>query len=225
MKPLHLAGDDSLEPDPVELLKAQGIAAVMISRRADMDAVHSGDLPDLALLGVSSMHDVDLKQCVRECARMKLPVVGVVPQARLAILDAALGLDDFVVTPLRPAELVARAKRVLASAQATEAPSSIRIGDLVIDPVGYEVSLKGRRVNLRFKEYQLLRLLATNPGRVYTRESLLSQVWGYDYFGGTRTVDVHVRRLRSKIEDADHRFIETIWNVGYRFKGTTPPSQ
>ena len=77
---------------------------------------------------------------------------------------------------------------------------------------------RGRRVTLTYKEFQLLALLASNPGRVYTREALLSQVWGYDYLGGTRTVDVHVRRLRSKVESPGRSFIETIWNVGYRFK-------
>ena len=97
----------------------------------------------------------------------------------------------------------------------------IRAGSLVINPSTYEVSLRGKRVNLRFKEYELLRLLATNPGRVYSREALLSSIWGYDYFGGTRTVDVHIRRLRSKIEDAEHPYIETIWNVGYRFRDFT----
>ena len=94
----------------------------------------------------------------------------------------------------------------------------VRAGDLVINPSRYEVSVKGRRVNLRFKEYELLLLMTKAPGRVYTRESLLNQIWGYDYLGGTRTVDVHIRRLRTKIEDADHHFIETIWNVGYRFR-------
>lgn len=78
--------------------------------------------------------------------------------------------------------------------------------------------LRGRRITLRFKEYEFLRLLATNPGRVYTGEIFLRQIWGYDYFGGTRTVGVHVRRLRSKIENGVDSFIETIWNVGYRFK-------
>ena len=73
-------------------------------------------------------------------------------------------------------------------------------------------------MNLRFKEYELLLLIASSPGRVYTREALLNLVWGYDYLGGTRTVDVHVRRLRSKIEDANHSFIETVWNIGYRFR-------
>ena len=84
------------------------------------------------------------------------------------------------------------------------------------------MKIKGNRVNLRFKEYELLLLLASNPGRVYDRASLLNQIWGYDYFGGTRTVDVHIRRLRSKIEVLpDTEYIETIWNVGYRFTEKT----
>ena len=94
--------------------------------------------------------------------------------------------------------------------------------DLLINPDNYEVKIKGNRVNLRFKEYELLLLLASNPGRVYDRASLLNQIWGYDYFGGTRTVDVHIRRLRSKIEVLpDTEYIETIWNVGYRFTEKT----
>ena len=100
----------------------------------------------------------------------------------------------------------------------------IRAGDLVLDLDRYDVTLMGRKVLLTYKEYQMLVLLASNPGRGYTRESLLIEVWGYDYFGGTRTVDVHIRRLRSKIEDASNSFIETIWNVGYRFK-TIPSSE
>ena len=95
---------------------------------------------------------------------------------------------------------------------------SVVLGGLVINPVNYEVSIDGNRINLRFKEYELLLLLATSPGRVYTREAILNQVWGYDYFGGTRTVDVHIRRLRSKIDSYGEKFIETVWNLGYRFK-------
>ena len=79
---------------------------------------------------------------------------------------------------------------------------------------------EGRIVELTFKEYELLKLLASNSGRVYSREALLDQIWGYDYYGGDRTVDVHVRRLRSKIEDSTHTFIETVRNIGYRFKKT-----
>ena len=94
----------------------------------------------------------------------------------------------------------------------------MKVGDLSIDLDRYDVSVDGRRVSLTYKEFQLLVLLASNPGRVYTRDALLSQVWGYDYLGGTRTVDVHVRRLRSKVEAPGTAFVETVWNVGYRFK-------
>jgi len=99
-----------------------------------------------------------------------------------------------------------------------DSKDTIRWGDLVIDLANYEVWVGGHRTNLTFKEYALLRFLATHRGRVFTREALLSRVWGYNYFGGTRTVDVHIRRLRSKIEDASHSFIETVRGVGYRFK-------
>ncbi|HJO58271.1 MAG TPA: response regulator transcription factor, partial [Nitrospinaceae bacterium] len=99
-----------------------------------------------------------------------------------------------------------------------ETSNTITRGDLVIDCDRYEVTLKGLKVDLTYKEYELLKYLASNPGRVFTRESLLRSVWEYDYFGGTRTVDVHVRRLRSKINDVSNHFIETQWNVGYRFR-------
>ena len=114
--------------------------------------------------------------------------------------------------------MLLRAKKLVASTKNISDQDVIVQDQLVISPHSYEVTLKGRRVHLRFKEYELLLLLASNPGRVYDRETLLNHIWGYDYFGGTRTVDVHIRRLRSKIEQPDTQFIETIWNVGYRFR-------
>ena len=112
-----------------------------------------------------------------------------------------------------------RVQRLLDAVTPPPAPGVVSNGDLVIDTNRYEVFLAGRPVLLTFKEYELLKVLGSNPGRVYSRETLLEQVWGYAYFGGTRTVDVHIRRLRSKIEDAQHTFIDTVWNVGYRFRG------
>ena len=94
----------------------------------------------------------------------------------------------------------------------------IRCGDLVIDSAKCEVSLGGKSIILTFKEYQLLKFLANNKGKVFTRDVLLDKVWGWDYYGGDRTVDVHIRRLRSKIEDKDHSFIETVRGIGYRFR-------
>ena len=94
----------------------------------------------------------------------------------------------------------------------------IELGKLTINPITYEVFVNNKKVNLTFKEYELLKFLASKPGRVFSRESLLHSVWNYDYYGGTRTVDVHIRRLRNKINDVQNNFIETIWNVGYKFR-------
>ena len=93
----------------------------------------------------------------------------------------------------------------------------INQGNLKIDTEKYLVTLEGKKIDLTFKELELLKVLSSNPGRVFSRENLLKSIWDYDYYGGTRTVDVHVRRLRRKIEDHKHNFIETIWNVGYKF--------
>ena len=205
--------------DLVAWLSGKGVDAVVVSGESDLESIRSGSLPDLALVDVSSLTGPDLRHWVRRCSQMKLPVVALVPPERVADLDPAIGIADFVLTPPNPDELTARARLAMRRATSSDDSGVIRAGDLAINPASYEVSMRGRRINLRFKEYELLRLLATNPGRVYSREALLSKIWGYDYFGGTRTVDVHIRRLRSKIEDADHPFIETIWNVGYRFRG------
>jgi DNA-binding response OmpR family regulator len=148
-----------------------------------------------------------------------LPLVVLVPRHELDTLDYGLDIDDFVIEPCDVTEVVARAKRVLMRKNINvDSEEPIRCGDLAIDPGKCEVSLSGRPVALTFKEYELLRFLACNKGRVFTRETLLDKVWGYDYYGGDRTVDVHIRRLRSKIEDMDCSFIETVRNIGYKFK-------
>ena len=146
------------------------------------------------------------------------PTLAAVSPDHLEAPRLHIASDDVIVCPWRPGELALRVQRLLDAAMPAPAPGVIRAGDLVIDTNRYDVFLAGRPVLLTFKEYELLKLLASNPGRVYRRDMLLEQVWGYAYFGGTRTVDVHVRRLRSKIEDAQHTFIDTVWNVGYRFR-------
>ena len=150
-------------------------------------------------------------------------MIAIVAPDGLSDMDPKLGFDDFVLAPANPDELLARARLVVERKTGQEGEDVVRLGDVVINTANYEVSVRGRRVNLRLKEYELLLLLSANPGRVYTRGALLSQIWGYDYLGGTRTVDVHIRRLRSKIEDADDPFIETVWNVGYRFRDVSSP--
>ena len=138
------------------------------------------------------------------------------PGEMLNGIDSNLEIDDFVVRPFDLPELVVRVKRTLRRTSNIDKQELITCGDLMIDPAKREVSINGRLVVLTFKEYELLKVLISSRGKVFTRETLLNQVWGYDYYGGDRTVDVHIRRLRSKIEDATHTFIETVRNIGYK---------
>jgi two-component system alkaline phosphatase synthesis response regulator PhoP len=148
---------------------------------------------------------------------MSIPLIALVSKNDIDGLDSTHLIDDFVVEPWEANEVTARIKRVLQQNGGPGGEDTVRCGDLVIDLAKCEVSLGGRMVILTFREYQLLKFLANNRGKVFTRDALLNRVWGWDYYGGDRTVDVHIRRLRSKIEDMDHSFIETIRNVGYRF--------
>jgi two-component system alkaline phosphatase synthesis response regulator PhoP len=122
-----------------------------------------------------------------------------------------------VLSPVNIDEVITRAKRLLNKKVKPVNPEQIIVGNLVIDTLKYEVYISGRLVSLTFREYELLKFLATNPGRVFNRNALLNGVWGEDFFGGDRTVDVHIRRLRSKIDDQTHNYIHTIRNIGYRF--------
>lgn len=146
------------------------------------------------------------------------PLLALVPRGGLNGLAGDSAIDDFVVEPFEIEEVIARARRLLGKAGNVDSGEVIKCGHLTIDTASCEVCLNGNLVDMTFREYELLRFLAANTGRVFTREVLLNRVWGYDYFGGDRTVDVHIRRLRSKIEDTGCTFIETVRNVGYKFK-------
>ena len=176
------------------------------------------DTPDAVVLDLSTMEMADARRAVGSCRERKLPVVAALPKDAIGRYDPTLNPDDLLICPTSDDELTLRMQQVVFRVNGPSGSQTLSIGDLSIDLERYEVSVAGRRVTLTYKEFQLLSLLASNPGRVYTREALLSQVWGYDYLGGTRTVDVHVRRLRSKVESPGRSFVETIWNVGYRFK-------
>ena len=146
-----------------------------------------------------------------------LPVIALTSAKVLINIDSQSDIEDFVTAPYDSVELALRAKRILNRGSGSQSGELIKSGSLVIDPVSCEVAVDGRIIELTFKEYEMLKLLAGSPGRVYTRQDLLNKVWGYNYFGGDRTVDVHIRRLRSKIEDAHHTFVETVRNIGYKF--------
>jgi len=157
----------------------------------------------------------ELAQRIRQ--EKNMPLIVLMSREKLDGLNSSTMIDDFVVKPWEATEVTARIKRILIQKGSIESEDVIRCGDLVIDSTKCEVLLGGKPIILTFKEYQLLKFLANNKGKVFTREALLNKVWGWDYYGGDRTVDVHIRRLRSKIEGVDHSFIETIRNIGYRF--------
>ena len=168
---------------------------------------------------------IDVGTVSRQCAlrvlekarHLKKPSVLSLPKDFAEDYDYSLNPDELILSPSTSMELGLRVKQAIYRVSGLSGENVLKINELAIDLERYEVTLSGRKVALTYKEFQLLALLASNPGRVYTREALLSQLWGYDYLGGTRTVDVHIRRLRSKIEDSDKIYLETIWNVGYRF--------
>jgi DNA-binding response OmpR family regulator len=158
------------------------------------------------------------EQAQRIRQERQIPIIALVSGEKLNGLGSSTSIDDFVVAPWGANEVTARIKRILSQKGSIDSEDIIKCDDLAIDLAKCEVSISGKQIILTFKEYQLLKFLASNQGKVFTRESLLSKVWGWDYYGGDRTVDVHIRRLRGKIEDSTHTFIETVRNIGYRFR-------
>jgi len=144
------------------------------------------------------------------------PIIVVLTEGGLTAISAEWGVDDVLLDTAGPAEVDARLRLAVGRQSRDEGSSMIKASGVVIDEASYSAKVHGRTLDLTFKEFELLRFFATHPSRVFTREQLLSEVWGYDYFGGTRTVDVHVRRLRAKLGDMES-LIGTVRNVGYRF--------
>jgi two-component system, OmpR family, alkaline phosphatase synthesis response regulator PhoP len=175
--------------------------------------------PDALVADLTGRGRGHLGDLLRELGREgTLVTIAVVPYEEMGAFDPALPVEDIILSPPDPRELVLRLRRCLWRRARVDAENVLRAGELLIDLANYKVFVAGRQAELTYKEYELLRFLAANREKVFTREALLNRVWGYDYYGGARTVDVHIRRLRSKIEDTEHQFIETIRNVGYRFK-------
>ena len=156
------------------------------------------------------------------------PLIIVTTEGGLSAINADWGIADVILDTAGPAEVDARIRIVIgkdAIEQLVKNPSlkEIRSGDVVIDEDSYTAKIKGRTLDLTFKEFELLKYLAQHPGRVFSRSQLLQEIWGYDYFGGTRTVDVHIRRLRSKLGPEFESVIDTVRNVGYRFSTSNNP--
>lgn len=189
-------------PEAGALLDAPPCDAVLVDGRTDLAKVR----------GLTRL----LRTTGIEC-----PLLLVVTEGGLSVVNADWGMDDVILTTAGPAELEARLRlgvTRVALAQGDDPDAHvIKSGGLMVDEATYTAKLDHRTLDLTFKEFELLKFLAQHPGRVFTRQQLLQEVWGYDYFGGTRTVDVHVRRLRAKLGNDNETLIGTVRNVGYRF--------
>jgi len=187
----------AIPAEPAQLITAPPSDVILVDARADLASAKS--------------------LCkILQTTGVTVPLVLILTEGGLTAVNADWGVSDVLLDTAGPAEVDARIRLVLGRMAQAETSSKIQTSGVVIDEASYSAKVQGRPLDLTFKEFELLRFLATHPSRVFTREQLISEVWGYDYFGGTRTVDVHVRRLRAKLGDLES-LIGTVRNVGYRF--------
>ncbi|GAB2760495.1 response regulator transcription factor [Salinifilum aidingensis] len=184
-------------PDPQAVLSPGAHDVVVVDARKDMAGA---------------------RELCRLLSAGSAPVLAVVSEGGLVAVNGEWGVDDILLPAAGPAEVDARL-RLLAARRETAAreDDALAVGDLVIEEATYTARLKGRALELTYKEFELLKFFAQHPGRVFSRAQLLQEVWGYDFFGGTRTVDVHVRRLRAKLGPEHDSMIGTVRSVGYKF--------
>jgi len=183
------------------------------------------DAPEADILLIDARRDLPTVKSfakLLDSTGVSCPIIAITTEGGLTAFNADWGIDDVILDTAGPAEVDARI-RIALGKYAIELVASdphageIRTGEVTIDESTYTARLKGNVLDLTFKEFELLKYLAQHPGRVFTRAQLLQEIWGYDYFGGTRTVDVHIRRLRSKLGPEFEAIIGTVRNVGYRF--------
>lgn len=192
---------------------------------APLDSMSAPAAADGELAIVDATHDLSpAAGLVRSIALhpREIPVVVVMGEASLAALKASWGFDDWMLPHASPAEIETRLRLARDRAAIRRPQHAANVGDLIVDEDSYQVRLRGQPLDLTFKEFELLKTLANAPNRVFTREVLLQDVWGYDYFGGSRTVDVHVRRLRAKLGPEYEQMVVTVRGVGYKL---VPPGQ
>ncbi|HEY5335733.1 MAG TPA: response regulator transcription factor [Mycobacteriales bacterium] len=210
-----------------DVLPALGLLGHTVHVRP-AEAVALLDAPDADIVLVDARRDLLAARSFCRLLRttgLSSPLIGVVAESGWAAVSSEWGLDDLILHGAGPAEVEARLRLAIGRAHVRHAEPEgdglIRGGDLVIDEQTYSCKLRHRSLELTFKEFELLKFLTQHPGRVFSRAQLLQEVWGYDYYGGTRTVDVHVRRLRAKLGPDNESLIGTVRHVGYKF--VTPP--
>lgn len=198
-----------------DLKDALGLSEVSVKTVDDI-GVENAIVSDADVL-VAELGTAPLRQ-LREVGRLEetvgMPTLLIVAPEHLALVESSGVKSDFAVTPLDPVEFRIRIQRLVSG---KESEDVLRFKDLELNPLNYQATLAGEPIDLTYMEYELLRFLVENPVRVWSREQLLSRVWGYEYYGGARTVDVHIRRLRSKLGEERASWITTVRSVGYRW--------
>ncbi len=219
MEPLLLFPD----PAPPELVQALDLGGFPWKAVAD-DTVVDKVEPEDGWAGAVICADNDSEGAFALCRAIRKrdlplePVLILVSGTQLSDLELRDDLfDDFCLSPFHPRELEARLKHLFWRTGRGTRPELIEYGDLILNLETYQAAISGSPLDLTYMEYELLKFLASHPGKVFTRETLLSRVWGYEYYGGARTVDVHVRRLRAKLGEEHANLIQTVRSVGYRF--------
>lgn len=211
----------------VELIKLymdkEGFDTVTANNGKKAVELFKSEAPAIVILDVM-MPEMDGWQVCREIRRVSnIPIIMLTAKGETfdKVLGLELGADDYMVKPFEPKELLARVKAVLRRCDTKEsnAEKEIVFPNLTINLSNYELKINGNIVEVPPKELELLYFLASNPNRVFTREQLLEEVWGFDYFGDSRTVDVHIKRLREKLEGVEANWqLKTVWGVGYKFE-------
>jgi len=206
----------SLLAHAVRLARPSG--DVVLGLSAPPSGLADAGAPD-ALLVDARRDLVQVKELLGQVGGAGVPVLAVISEGAWAAVSADWGTADVILNTAGPGEVEARIRLAIgrASTQVAVPAEEVRSGELVIDEATYSARIRGVALDLTFKEFELLKFLAQHPKRVFTRSQLLQEVWGYDYFGGTRTVDVHVRRLRAKLGTENEALIGTVRNVGYKF--------
>jgi hypothetical protein len=190
----------------------------LVDKESPSEEEHlAGDLAVVSLGSTEEDLDREIRRVVRKL-RENTPVLAILEPGYPWDFSKPPLFEDFIYAGWTPGELKARAWQLLFQHQLITTENVLQVRDLLFDFDRYEVRFKGHPLELTFKEYELLRFLATHPGKVFTREVLLEQVWGYGYYGGSRTVDVHIRRIRSKIDSPGHVYISTVRGAGYLFE-------
>lgn len=211
------------DPPPPELAKSLDLAG-FAWKAAATEADARANEPDDGWRGAIVVVGDDLEAAFSLCRSLRRrdnpiePLLLLVSGALLDELQLRDELfDDFCIDPFHPRELEARLRHLFWRTGGAETAELVSYGSLVLNLETYQAAVDGRPIDLTYMEYELLKFLAQHPGRVFTREQLLSRVWGYEYYGGARTVDVHVRRLRAKLGEEQAGLIQTVRSVGYRF--------